>query len=321
MFHVRFLKLPAAEARGRAVTLAAVVTVTTDLGESFCEDVGELAVTAVAGTEQELLTGGGRPVAATRARWTGGRTARVAVDVPAGAGLVAVAVAGTGALAGALAVRSAPLRVVRGAAVYAEPGLVVRRAGPVVVAEATGESIMAHVWDSAVALAAHVERARVLPAGPVRVLELGAGCGTAGLALARQAGRGSRVLLTDEAPAEALCRRNMALNAPAAAVDFAALEWAAAAAAPAGAPAAAVVDAAWDVVVACDCTYNPDSYGALAAVLARAAGAAGTVLIVHKRRHGGERALWPALAEAGLAVVSREPLGAAGVELARLRRN
>lgn len=92
------------------------------------------------------------------------------------------------------------------------------------------------------------------------VLELGTGCGMVGITIAQTISN-SKVLLTDLEEAREIVERNMhyAIEAPGASLDFVELDW------DADLPRdlQSTLDQL-DLVVAADCTYNPDSrYGFL----------------------------------------------------------
>eukprot|EP00667_Euglena_gracilis_P018135 EG_transcript_19197 len=112
---------------------------------------------------------------------------------------------------------------------------------------------------AALALLKHLQ-AQSMPWASKRVLELGAGTGAVGLALAKW---GAEVVASDVAAMLPLLRRNIARNfdhsAPVQATE---LVWG----------AAEVADAPFDVVVGADLLYNPDSVPALVATLWRSCG-------------------------------------------------
>ena len=88
-----------------------------------------------------------------------------------------------------------------------------------------------------------------------QILELGSGCGVVGLSLA-QTVPGAQVTLTDLAEAEEIVERNItqAQLAESATVAFRELDWDAELPDDLRAPAKKL-----DLVLAADCTYNPDS--------------------------------------------------------------
>jgi methylase of polypeptide subunit release factors len=87
------------------------------------------------------------------------------------------------------------------------------------------------------------------------VLELGTGCGMVGIAIAQTVSN-SKVLLTDLPEAREIVERNIesALKAPDASLTFRELDW------DAELPDdLKSISEPLDLVVAADCTYNPDS--------------------------------------------------------------
>jgi predicted nicotinamide N-methyase len=118
------------------------------------------------------------------------------------------------------------------------------------------------VWDSAIVLAKFVEKHQEMFRG-LRVCELGAGCGLVSVAMLHAGA--SRVVATDLAPNTPLLFSNVSRNAPLGAEvgkawDVKALTW--------GADAAeALGDEPFDLVVATDCMYVPESATALADTL------------------------------------------------------
>ena len=147
------------------------------------------------------------------------------------------------------------------------------------------------VWDASIVLAKWMERnarkgelSRAKVRGR-RAVELGAGCGLAGLALALL---GADVVLTDAGePVLALLRRNVAANLAPAALR---LRGGAAAAGAAGAARVAELDWArpetWaaagppaEVVLAADCVYSEAAVPHLAAAVAAVAAPRATIVV------------------------------------------
>lgn len=88
--------------------------------------------------------------------------------------------------------------------------------------------------------------------GALRVLELGTGCGIVGIAIA-QVISNSQVLLTDLAEAREIVDRNLrqAKLAKGSTIAFQELDWVD--------DSSASLQSSYDLVLAADCTYNPDS--------------------------------------------------------------
>ena len=119
------------------------------------------------------------------------------------------------------------------------------------------------VWDSAIVLAKFVEKHQEMFRG-LRVCELGAGCGLVSIAMLHAGA--SRVVATDLAPNTPLLFKNVSRNAPRGAEvgvawDVKALTWGA------DAVREALGDEPFDLVVATDCMYVPESATALADTL------------------------------------------------------
>ncbi|MCJ1431753.1 hypothetical protein MMC27_001108 [Xylographa pallens] len=189
--------------------------------------------------------------------------------------------------------------------------------------EETGESIARHIWDASLGLVAHL---RVLlqpqsdPATssplrqllhtqrsiPLRVLELGAGCGIAGLALA-QMRSDSHVMLTDLPEAMDILSLNIAgaRLASGSHVEQLPLDW------DAELPRT-VWERRFELVLVSDCTYNADSLPALVRTLEavvweeREVEEKGTVVLVAmKVRHESEEVFFELMAGAGFTLVEQ----------------
>ena len=89
----------------------------------------------------------------------------------------------------------------------------------------------------------------------LRILELGTGCGIVGISIAQIIG-GAKVLLTDLPEAQGIVERNIsqARTAKGSSLAFRKLDWDAELPQNLQAPSPP-----FDLVVAADCTYNPDS--------------------------------------------------------------
>lgn len=118
---------------------------------------------------------------------------------------------------------------------------------------------------------------------PLQVVELGAGCGIVGIALATMLDR-CKVLLTDLPEVEEIVMRNLdeAQLKPASTVDYQTLDW--------DEPPSQLCEQPIDLILVSDCTYNADSLPSLVSVLDRLVrtSSEALVLVALKRRHESE---------------------------------
>jgi predicted nicotinamide N-methyase len=164
------------------------------------------------------------------------------------------------------------------------------------VVEQHGTQLGSSLWHSALPLARYLHTS-ALWAEPRRVLELGAGCGTVGIAAAL-ANPGCTVVLTDKPEVVDHLRANIEANAPALAAARARvcalpLVWRRAAVPPelggAGeweSVAAAGGAAAFDIVLACECVYELSLLRALLDTMERAMAQASVAVLGFCRRGG-----------------------------------
>ncbi|KAK9368133.1 putative methyltransferase-domain-containing protein [Lipomyces kononenkoae] len=172
--------------------------------------------------------------------------------------------------------------------------------------EETGESIARHLWDSGILLCNFLMSSRqnsdvfighlTGSSKKMNILELGSGCGTVGLTLSRLF-RQSYVVLTDLDSARSVCERNIALNCSTTngRIEFSTFNWDSSK--NTEAENAKVFEAQWDLVIACDCTYNVDSFDILTDVLLKIVSQRTKLLLVHKERHGSEARVFDLLKE------------------------
>jgi predicted nicotinamide N-methyase len=157
------------------------------------------------------------------------------------------------------------------------------------------------VWDSAIVLAKFVEKHQEMFRG-LRVCELGAGCGLVSVAMLHAGA--SRVVATDLAPNTPLLFSNVSRNAPLGAEvgkawDVKALTW--------GADAAeALGDEPFDLVVATDCMYVPESATALADTLEALVFGSAKRKPKKKRKRKRKRSVARAVRRAGFVFVRPE---------------
>ncbi|KAL5121944.1 hypothetical protein ACEQ8H_000160 [Pleosporales sp. CAS-2024a] len=182
--------------------------------------------------------------------------------------------------------------------------------GPTVrMFEETGESIARHLWDAGIMLSCHLSdllddkstlAKALLPSGRpkhFRVLELGTGCGMVGITMA-QLTRGAEILLTDLPEAQEIVEQNIRLARPAkgSSLRFQNLNWDVELPPDLQPPSSQL-----DLVLAADCTYNPDSSPALVKTLTRLAKASpkAVVAIAMKMRHSSEEIFFSLMSTAG----------------------
>jgi Lysine methyltransferase len=119
---------------------------------------------------------------------------------------------------------------------------------------------------------------------PLNVIELGAGCGIAGIALA-QTVPGCSVFLTDLPEAQEMLQKNIdiAKPAPGSSLGLGLLEWG-------PVSSSAILQSDPNLVLISDCTYNADSCSALVQTLVSLAQHSEDIkiLVAMKRRHDAE---------------------------------
>ncbi|KZF24756.1 hypothetical protein L228DRAFT_103706 [Xylona heveae TC161] len=327
MHYIRFLKPPKLSfATGRKASISAVVTVTSDLGESFF--AGELNLVSSA-------LSGDKIIAQKDCNWNpGARALKIELDV----GHVKF---------------SWPIRIHVGldrerlVDIFNEPEKsssgnslptvisawssrldpqnpdaakkVERRvhllSGPVVgIWEETGESIARHIWDAGVALTSYFDRIVSLqdPGLPqlnkliteslagrrkINVIELGSGCGVVGIGLAHVLSN-CEVLLTDLPEAEEIMTTNLSCLSPKvhSRVSFKVLDWEENLPSP-------CTTKRFDLILVADCTYNPDSTPALVKTLSAlvAASPSAVIVVAMKVRHQSEAIFFTLMESAGFA--------------------
>lgn len=145
----------------------------------------------------------------------------------------------------------------------------------------------------------------------LKVIELGTGTGLTGLALAKAFPLTS-VLVTDVAEVKALVDRNIEANKTASrsSVRFQALDWS-------DQVLPATAEQCYDLIIASDVTYNPDSGEALVGTIATIAASspAALILIAMKKRHASEDVFFNLMAESRFKVIEKTGvLAPAGLE-------
>ncbi|KAJ5096077.1 methyltransferase-domain-containing protein [Penicillium alfredii] len=173
--------------------------------------------------------------------------------------------------------------------------------------EETGNSIARHIWDAALASVIYLHQtingSEGIPSlrrllvdespTPLQIVELGAGCGIVGIALAAMLPCCS-VLLTDLPEAQEIVTHNInvARSAPMSTIDFRTLDWD---------EPPDLCGRPIDLILVSDCTYNADSLPALVSVLDRLVRSSpdAIILVALKRRHDSEAIFFELMQSAG----------------------
>ncbi|USW57795.1 Putative lysine methyltransferase, S-adenosyl-L-methionine-dependent methyltransferase [Septoria linicola] len=317
MHYIRFLKTPKVHVDRATILLKAVLTITTDLGETFYPNDLDLVVSIRAPEDD------GDIYLRKRVQWqAGARSLNVSIDLsrqdvewPA---CVHVAVRGTKVtdlMPPFADVWSGTLNPIKG---QFESGWRVERRFKSVgeralsLLEDAGDSIARHLWDGSQALAQHIDQIislqdpetlplleYVLISATYRrthIIELGCGCGTVGISVA-QTIPDCDVLLTDLDEAEELVEANIARMNPAMSskARFQSLDWLQ--------PLPANLENRKnDLIIVSECTYNTDTLeplvGMLVSLVARSPKA--VIVVSTKTRHDSEAAFFDLMKNAGL---------------------
>lgn len=132
--------------------------------------------------------------------------------------------------------------------------------------------------------------------GPLRVIELGSGCGIVGIALAQILPQCS-ILLTDLQEVEEIVTQNIAVAKPTSSsnLEYRTLDWD-------EALPDDLCNNSIDLVLVSDCTYNADSLPALVSVLDRLVQSSpnAIILVALKRRHDSETVFFDLMQSSGL---------------------
>ena len=129
---------------------------------------------------------------------------------------------------------------------------------------------------------------------PLKVVELGSGCGMVGIGLTTMI-KNCEALLTDMPEAEEIIKRNIAQSNPKAnsVAKFQTLDW--------NEPSAELCDKPVDLILVSDCTYNSDSQPALVSCMERLVRGSpdALILVALKRRHDSEAIFFDLMQKAG----------------------
>ncbi|TKA27716.1 hypothetical protein B0A50_04817 [Salinomyces thailandicus] len=318
MHYIRFLKTPKVDVDNSTVSLKAVITITTDLGETFHPKPLDLVATLRSPDED------GEIYLRRRLQWpgNGARSVPIQLDIsrqdiewPA---CLHVALQGPkiqGFLPPVVDVWSGSMNPVKGE--FSSGWRVERRFTSLAertlsLLEDSGDSIARHLWDGSQALAQHIDETISLQTASsplplleyvlvsatyrrLHAIELGCGCGSVGISLA-QSIPDCDILLTDLPEAKELVEKNIERMNPAinSRVRFDALDWEA----PLSESAR---NRSNDLIIVSECTYNADTLQALVNTLSVLVTRSPKAMIVvsTKTRHDSEKAFFDMMRTAG----------------------
>ncbi|KAH8731395.1 putative methyltransferase-domain-containing protein [Phaeosphaeriaceae sp. PMI808] len=324
MRYIRFLKIPRVVIeKGTAKRqVSCLITITSDLGDSFLPRDIQLSAELLSGEPSEQL------IVWRTLQWTTGMrslpitfpltkirtlsTLRVRVGVEPKSTQDEYSRLSGNDLSGVVSAWSSRFSL---SPVLGETGMVVERRfslsneNTASIYEETGESIARHLWDAGIAFSCHVsdllnvnsQLAKALlsskPITTFSVLELGTGCGMVGISIA-QTIEGAKVLVTDLAEAQEIAENNISQTrlAKGSTLCFQVLDWDDELPINLQLPSSGV-----NLVIAADCTYNSDSSPALVKTLQRVSNISPgvRVAIAMKMRHISEEIFFELMVAAG----------------------
>ncbi|KAK3677701.1 hypothetical protein LTR78_002551 [Recurvomyces mirabilis] len=336
MHYIRFLKLPKAEVKPGTILVKSIITITTDLGETFYPTDLDLIATLRSSSDEGEIHLRRRipwPAHARSLPITFYLSRQQDVDWPA---CVHVAVqnpttTGTanpppGFLPEIVDIWSGLLNPPQG---LLDSGQRVERRflslaeRSVSLLEDAGDSIARHLWDGSQVLAQYIDHTISVqtPASPLpllehvlvsatyrrlHVLELGCGCGSVGISVA-QSIPDCDVLLTDLPEVTELVEANVARMKPAMSsqVTFAPLDW------EVSLPET-LQNRTNDLIIVSECTYNTDTLSPLVTTLVNllARSPKAVIVVSTKTRHPSEAGFFDMMRDAGIveAGAARSPL-------------
>ncbi|KAJ4509631.1 hypothetical protein HRR83_007054 [Exophiala dermatitidis] len=320
--YIRFLRTPQTQAGKKTVDIAAVVAVTTDLGDAYYSQDVDLAVEVVEANRPHGI------LHSEVVHWqASSRALRFTVNCP---GKYASRPARLHVTTHETTAASTSSAVPRILDVWSDAFVLAdkQRAEPIVerqlllpnkrllrMWEETGDSIARHVWDAGLGFLMYFSQAlfsvpvegmsqtaALLKTSKVRrlkVLELGAGCGTVGIALAQLVK--CDMLLTDLDDSQEILASNIRCASPLAGstIQSQVLDW-----------STGVDDstnANYDLVLVSDCIYNPDSSLHLVETLRQLATRTPDVLILvgFKRRHEADTIFFDRMQQTSFVIVEQ----------------
>lgn len=329
MYYIRFLKTPKIVLKENRYILNAVLTVTSDLGESFFENEASLVLALCPVNVNEKSSW--MPFRDAEVLWRPGmRALPISFEVPGSwaSRQFKVSVFQREPKPGdampnlslhcnkhpelALCpVSSAPLHPAKGVLcaeqiverTFVPGGMIIR------IWEETGDSIARHIWDAGVAFTAYLDLCKTdetrMPLlnrflaksnyEAINILELGTGCGLAGIWVASMV-QNCQVLMTDLPEAQDIARRNLSVMkcADRSTAEFNILDW------EKPLPHAIAI-LSFAMIIITDCTYNSDSSPALVKTLSAVADNSpyAVVFVAMKVRHFSEGVFFRLMLEAG----------------------
>ncbi|KAK2745879.1 hypothetical protein FQN57_003492 [Myotisia sp. PD_48] len=328
--YIRFLKSPKIEKErsipnsSPQVSIKTLITITTDLGDAFLAEDVELAATIIlldscVKQQNFLWQPGFRQLAISMTAGTDLTKHTIQLKIgPAGEGQDSDCV-GSGSVPSIISAWSPPFG---GPSLLPAEKLVLRRfkthfIPDLQIWEDTGNSIARHIWDVSLAclmlfqdvldkssknqnLATASFRDLFLRRSETtrfRVIELGAGCGIVGIALAQWMAN-CTVILTDLEEVREIIDRNVERAEPTAGSDihFRVLDW------DQSIPDEEPIRQRFDMIVMSDCTYNPDSLPALVGTMAALVDQSpdASIIVGIKRRHDSEDIFFDLMRDANL---------------------
>ncbi|KAE8320341.1 putative methyltransferase-domain-containing protein [Aspergillus transmontanensis] len=328
VYYIRFLKTPRIQKqKAGSLSISALICITTDLGDAFLAQDVDLVVSLSRKDSEKVLHQ--EPLS-----WKAGKRELAILLGPfhpqlsQHAIVLSVAAADRGkhhppSPDNLLGKPGVPLVISGWSAPFGGTDslvaekLVERRFGPkghldLRIWEETGNSIARHIWDAAVASVIYLQQiaagdsaitvsvlSKLLQPernGPLRVIELGSGCGIVGIALAQILPQCS-ILLTDLPEVEEIVTQNIAVAKPISSsnLEYRTLDW------DEALPDDFCNDSI-DLILVSDCTYNADSLPALVSVLDRLLQSSpnAIILVALKRRHDSETVFFDLMQSSGL---------------------
>ncbi|KAJ5675614.1 hypothetical protein N7462_008511 [Penicillium macrosclerotiorum] len=306
VYYIRFLKTPRFQQQKKSVFISALICITTDLGDDFLAEDVDLVATWIQHSSQKVRyqaplqwQAGSRQLSILLGPFSSNDVARQTAVLKIQLPSVDKDTLGDNTTPLVISGSSAPF----GPQWEPAEKLIQRdlnitgNVRPLKIWEETGNSIARHIWDAALASIIFLEKVitgteKSMPAlsqlmgprsAPLQVVELGAGCGIVGIALATMLSS-CEVLLTDLPEVEDIVTRNIQEATPkaSASIRYQTLDW--------DNPPPKLCNRPIDLILVSDCTYNADSLPTLVSVLDRLVRTSpdALVLVALKRRHESE---------------------------------